>query len=406
MVGRSGQNVQYDEFEYGSTGVNGDQQIRLKSQNQALDDLQTTTTTSSLAMKMVEKIATLQKIALHQNVAGPVEQLNGLLNINKNAVKMGEQKFVNFYNTTMKNMNNGNLEYMYVNPGKDMVYVQYKFDRIETTGSFKSNVETAKRGYFTIVLKKVISNVTVGFEDQQHAIVRPANFEYADVDFKTEDGVETRAFDDALEHKYLRVLTDAVTGEVLRYTNSGRMMVQIKNEIRKPMVVVSRSAANSGGKLFDLRWEQDDLAMEMSNVGYLNAERAAERLIFTAMLVDRQSENSYRTRYNFTLNDLKWTSLLTVMSAGNKMTARNVHCEIENIKIQVTVNKALDRPQLYGKFNTDVHVTGLRYNLDNNNAQSELVSKVENQLQHFIEKSLESNFQEILRQKIEYNRNY
>jgi hypothetical protein len=409
LVGRTGQNVQYDEFDYGSTGVNSDrQQLKFNSQNQAHDGLQrtmtttttTTTTASGLAMKIAEKIATLQKIVLNQNVVRSTEHLNGMLNINKNVVKMSEQKFVNFYNTTMKNLNNGDLEYMYINLGKDMVYVQYKFDRIETTGSFKSNIETAKRGYFTVVLKKVNSNVTVGFEDRHHAIVRPANFEYADVDFKTEEGAETRAFDEALENQYLRVLTDAVTGEVFRFTNSGGMMAQIKNEIRKPIVMASHSTANSEAKLIDLRWEQDDLSMEMSNVGYLNAEQAAEKSIFTAMLVDRQSENSFRTRYNFTLNNLEWTSALTVVSAGNRMTARNVHCEIESIKIQVTLNKSLDRSQSYDKFNTDVHVMGLRYNLGSNNVQSELVSKVEEHLQHFIEKSLEFNFQQILRQKI------
>jgi hypothetical protein len=347
-------------------------------------------------MKIAEKIAALQKIALHQNI----EHSNGVLNIKKNAVKISEQEFVIFYNTTMKNLNNGELEYMYVDPDMDMVYVQYKFDRIETTGLFKSTIETAKRGCFTVILKKVNSYVMIG--QHQHAVVRPANFEYSEVKFKTKDGAETRAFDDVLKHKYLRMLADVVTDEVFRYTNNVGMVAQIKNEIRKPMVIASRDAANSEGKLFDLRWEQDDLALDMTNVGYLNAERAAELSIFTAMLVNRQSKNFYRTRYYFTLNDLEWTSALTVVSAGNMMTARNVHCKIEKIKIQVTVNKSLDLSQSYSKFNTDVHVMGLRYDLGSNNVQSELVSKVKEQLQHFIEKSLESNIQDYLRQQFSH----
>lgn len=354
---------------------------------------------------MVEKIAAIQKIAVEHNIADSADFLDAALTVNQNSVKFSKHNFVSFFNSTMKNLDNGDLEYMYLNPNKDAVFAQYQFNELKTIGSFKSNIPHAHSGYYTIIMNNVISNLSTGFFDDKHAVIKAAKFQYADSNIKTHDGSETQVFSPALEQKYLGVLANAVSNEVMKSSNKGAL-VYIKNEIRKPMEInVARKYTN---KLFDLRWQEDQVTMEMNNIGFKNSEelkQATEQLL-NSVTFQRKSQDSYRMRYDFAIKNLEWTSALNVMSAGKRMTTEPMKFAIEKVNVKVYIDKAVqNQQQSYGKAYTKVEVRGLQYNLKH--AQSELVSNLENDLQHFMELSLASYLQDCLVQElINYNRQY
>lgn len=355
---------------------------------------------TGFAKKMADKIAAVQKIAVDYDIAGYSDDLDNMLNVNKIVVKLSDGKFVTFHDTTMNNLNNGHLEYMVVDPDTDTVCVEYGFDTIQTVGSIRSNVHNSKSGSYVITMKNVNSNVTTALKNNQHASIKPVEFQYADVIVKTEDGVETHEFDGALENRYMSALKNAVSAEVARSTKKG-MVAQIKNEILRPMF--DQDMENKG-KLFDMRWTEDNVAMEMNNIYFQNPDTAYEQLLGSVSFM-RKSQNTYVMRYDFELEDLKWDSPLTVESSGKKMTFRSANFGIDKVFIQVAIVKSYDQQQTCGNINTNVEVRGFRYNLGDN-VQSELVSKVGNKLQRFFEHSLGSFIQESLRQTICYNGKY
>ncbi|VVC29645.1 Hypothetical protein CINCED_3A019155 [Cinara cedri] len=365
------------------------------------------TASSGITKKIVDKITAIQKIAIDRS-AEQIDHLNRDIEINKSVIKMSGHNFVTFYNATMKNLEAGHLESLYINPGRDTVYVLYKFDQLKTVGSFKSNDAYFKSGYYTIVLNKINSTVTTGFENNlQRPALEPAKFLYADADIVTENGTETQAFNDALEHRYLRVLGNAVCNEVLQSTGRG-MVAQLKNEIRKP-IAIAQNAADNKAKLFDMKWTEDDFSMEMSNVGFRDSTAVSQQAdrLFNSVVFQRKSENAYSMGYDFVLTGLEWTSVLTVEYAGNKMNTRPTNFKIEKVDLRVTVFKSLDRPQQQQnseceKVNTDIEITGLQYEFDDEMAavQSELLSLAKAKLQRYMVRSLESHFQNSVKQAI------
>lgn len=373
------------------------EQQRYRSPNQISVDQ-----SAGFTKRMVEKIATLQHIALYYNIAHKANNLDSALNIEKISIKLSDQEFVSFSNTVLKNLDDGILEFMCIKPQKDMVLVEYRFDELETTGSFKSNANNAKSGLYTIVMKNVFSNVSTGFNHQVRSALNPTKFQYVDANIKTDDGTETQAFDDALERRYLNVLENAVSSEVLRSTNKG-MFAQMKNEIQKPIVFRNMEQKN---KLFDMKWTEDNIAMELYNIGLQNPEQAVQQML-KSVSFQRKSENTFMMRYDFTLKDMEWTSTLAVESAGKKMNTPSANFKIGKVDIQVIITKSRDQQQSYGCgiFNTNVVLRGLRYKL-NKNVQPELMTKIENKLRRFIEHSWESYIQESLKQELCNTRKY
>lgn len=355
---------------------------------------------TGLAKKMAEKIAAVQKIAVDYDIAGYSDDLENMLNVNKVVVKLSDGKFVTFYDTTMNNLNNGHLEYFFVDPDSDTMCVEYAFDTIQTVGSYRSNVHSSKSGSYVITMNNVNSNVTTSLKNNQHANIKPVEFQYADAFIKNEDGVETHEFDGALENRYMSALKNAVSAEVARSTKKG-MIAQIKNEILRPMF---SQDTESKGKLFDMRWTEDDFSMEMYNIWLQNPETANEQLSGSVSFM-RKSQNTYVMRYDFEFEDFKWNSPLTVEYAGKKMIFRPANFGIDKVFIQVAFVKSYSQPQMCGNINTNVEVRGFRYNLGDN-IQSEIVSKVGSKLQRFFEHSLGSYIQECLRQYVCYNGKY
>ncbi|XP_027848061.2 LOW QUALITY PROTEIN: nuclear control of ATPase protein 2-like [Aphis gossypii] len=374
-----------------------DQQQQYGNQNQA-----TSGQFSGLAKKIADKVAAIQQIAVNHNIAYNVNYLNGALEVARDSVKLSANNFVSFYNTTMKNLDNGDLEYMYLNLEKDTCFAQYHFSQIETTGSFKSDVRDARSGYYTIVMNNVYSNLTTSFYDDQHSVVRSAKFQNADANIKTQDGSETQVFNPALQ-RFLGVLAKAVSNEVKMSARS-TALVQIKNEIRKPIYYQNQNTENT--KLFDLVWQEDNVAMEMRNIGFGNSKLAsATEQLFKSMTFQRKSPDSYTMRYDFALNDLEWISPLTVMSAGKRTTTPPTKFNVDKINVQVFFDKSsFNQQESCDKISVNTDVRGLTFNLDNN-LRSEVVSVIENKLERFIQHSLGSYIQKTLKQNV-CNNNY
>jgi hypothetical protein len=193
----------------------------------------------------------------------------------------------------------------------------------------------------------------------------------------------------------------------MKSANKGAL-VHIKNEIRRPIEInVARKFTN---KLFDLRWQEDQVTMEMTNIGFKNSEelkQATEHLL-NSVTFQRKSQDTYRMRYDFAINNLEWTSALNVMTAGKRMITDPIKFTIEKLNIKVYVDKSVhnqQQQQSYGKAYTKVEVRGLHYNLKH--VQSELVSSLENNLQRFMELSFGSYIQDSLVQElINSNRQY
>lgn len=388
--GQNVQNGQNNEFSY-TNDLSVQQQQQYKDQNRGY-----LAAVNGLVKNMVEKITALQQIALNHNIAGNGNSdLDSPLFVTQNSVKLPGDSYVRLYNNSMENLDNGNLELMYISPQKDTVFAQYQFNRVIAAGSFKSNVRNAQQGYYTVVLDGVYSNVTTGFYDYRHSVIRPAQYQSVDATVRTNDGSDTQEFDQALENRFLAELQHAIASEVIKSTDRG-MIGQMKTELRRPMVSVH--GAGSEGKLYDMRWKEDDVYMEMNGIALKYPEQVEQQL-YTSVSYQRKTQEAYRMRYGFTLNNLQWTSNLIVESAGKRMTANSANFQIENVDFEVTIYNQKYQSSC-GIINTNVQVNGLQYNLQDTTVQPELVSTVKNQLQKFIEHSLGLYIQENLKQDI------
>lgn len=393
FASRKNQNNQYDETHFG-LDVNSNQQRQQQQQQQyEIQNQATRGQFNVLTKKIADKIAAIQQIAVNHNIADNINYLNGALNVARDSVRLSANNFVSFYNSTMNNLDSGKLKYMYLSPENDTVFAQYYFNQIETVGSFKSDVRDARSGYFTIVMNNVYSNLLTGFYDDKHAVVRPAKFQNADANVKTQDGYATQAFDSALQ-RFLGVLANIVSSEVKMSARNGAF-VQFKNEILKPIGFHNME----NNKLFDLMWQEDNVAIEMPNIRFQNAQlTSTNEQLFKSMTFQRKSQDSYTMSYDFALRNLEWTSALTVMSAGKRTTTPPTKFNVEKIKFRVYISKSsFDHQQSCDNISTTVSVRGLNYDLDEN-LRSEVVSAIDNNLQRFIKHYLESNIQTNLKQ--------
>lgn len=377
-----------------------------------------------LVDRTVRRIADLQDAACGLGVAA-TDRSAAAMNVERNSVKMSAGRdFVTFYDAVMKNMDNGTLERAYIDPGKDLVAVAYSFDELEATGAFVSNVRGAESGRFNIVMKNVNSNASVEFErmrqQQQQQRVQPVRMQYADVLVRTDDGVETRALDDALEHEYLRALQYAVSAEVMRSAGRGAM-ARLTDEMGATM---DWTAA----PVFDVRWTEGDVSVEMTNAAGLRDPTRNSAFESVSFRRARRSQNAYRMRYELRLNDMEWTSALTVRrqtaAAAAAVTAPSAEFRADRLDVRVSVTggwpRGADnaiaqhrRPQQQPQprcrsqcddIEVDVAVSGLRYRLNDDAIASRLAGMLDtdddNGLGRIIERSLESTVREALKQEI------
>jgi len=402
IANRKYHNSQYDETNFG-LNENLSQKKRQQQQQQQQYGIQSQATSgqsNELSKIIANKIAAIQQIAVNHNIPNKMNNLNGALDVARNSIKLSKKNFVSFFNSTMNHLDNGKLKYMYLSPEKDTLFAQYHFNQIETVGSYNSDVRDARSGYYTIVMNNVYSNLSTGFYDDKHSVVKAAKFQNADANVMTQDGSETQAFNPALQI-FLGMLANAVSNEV-KMCAKNNALVQIKNEILKPMVFQN----TENNKLFDLMWQEGNVAIEMPNIGFQNSQlTSATEQLFKSITFQRKSHDSYTMSYEFVLNNLEWTSALTFVSAGKRTTTPLTKFNIEKINILVYLTKSLfDQQQSCDNMSANVKLQGLNYNLDNN-LQFDVVSAIDNNLERFIQHFLESNIQTSLKQ-IVCNNNY
>lgn len=390
---------QFDQRQYNKNyeSSNGQQQQEQYGLNNQLAP-------GGITKTIVDKIVAIQKITTDRS-AKNINNLNRNLVINKDIIKLSAQHFVTFYNATMRNLEAGQLESLYINNDQDVMTAKYNFDQLKTVGSFKSNNPNFRSGRYTIILKKVNSTVRGGLgHDLHRPVIEPAKFQDAYANITTEDGIEVEAFNEALEHRYLRVLGNAVSNEVLMSTGSG-IIGQLKNEIRKPVAI----ARNAETKLFDMKWTEDDVTMEMPNVGFSDVPAADQQtaLTFDSMTFQHKSEDTYSVRCAFGLTNLKWSSVLNIESAGTRMNTSPANFNVNKVDVSVTILKLLNQQQQQpnsrcANIDAEVDITGFRYDFDDFEAAapSELLTVAKNKLQRFMKYSLESHFKNSMMQVI------
>ncbi|XP_050423925.1 homeobox protein 9-like [Adelges cooleyi] len=339
--------------------------------------------TNTLSRAVTEKLAVLNRIV----VAGSTN-MRDPLDLENIVVKPSQQHFVNFHDAQMRNLNTGSLQYFAVNPESDNVYLEYEFNNLNVNGQIKSNWEHLKNGQFNIDMKNVRSNVSARFHSHQATLV-PAKFEYADVTVYDENNKETTKLDEAFENRYFNMLKHAISEEVHSTVHKG-MLSQIKNEINTPL---AQQISGNSGKLFDLKWKEGNVAMEIDNIGNEIASGHRNDQRIRSMSYTRLDANNYRLRFDVKLQGLQWTSDVNAIVDGRRAQAQNVNFNLNKVDIEVKLIKAINNNECR-KVQTEVYLQGLRHDGLIKQLPSDVSQLVDQKLHHFIKHSLEAYMQQ------------
>ncbi|XP_050526871.1 protein dopey homolog PFC0245c-like [Daktulosphaira vitifoliae] len=342
---------------------------------------------ATLGNAVTEKIAALERIVSKYSEMSDLQEPLYIKNV---AVKSTKHNSVNFYNTQLKNLNDGDLMYMFIKPEFDTVFVEYQFDQLRAKGAFKSDLPQSNYGAFTVDLNKVRSNVTAGFTVGQYRF-KPATFEYAESTVVNEQNRETTAFDSAIKKNLVWELQNAVSAEVYNSTHKG-IISQLKAEITTPLYSLNNGQQ---AKLYDMKWTEDDFTIELKSIGTRYMDQANQKI--ELMSFTRKNINTYKTRYTIHLDQLQWNGDLIVNANGQRTIAQSIDFSIKNVKIQVIVTK--NEHQRCGTYYTKVEIPSVQYRLNENWATT-LQSQVEQKLPHFIQHSLEAYMQKSLEQRL------
>ncbi|XP_050430991.1 uncharacterized protein LOC126839632 [Adelges cooleyi] len=348
-----------------------------------------------LGNALADKVFALDKIVHEQrrqenNNVGAVD-LQDPLAVANVAVKSSKKNVVQFYNAQMTNLRTGDLEYMYIKPEADLVYVEYSFDQLRTKGAYKSDLPQTNAGEFTIAMDNVRSNVTASFGAGK-AIIVPAAYENAESTVLTEQNTETTLLDGAIKKAFIRQLNQAVSAEVYNSTHKG-LLSQLKAEITAPLRSVN---AGQKAKLYDMRWTERDLTIELTDIGTKFVDQTAQRI--GSMAYVRTNAGTYKTKYTVVLDHLKWTGDLTISENGQRATtARSVQFNINNANVEIVLTNTDNR--LCGTIYANAELDNVEYTL-NKDLPISLQSRVERDLARFVKHSLEEYMHKSLEQRL------
>ncbi|XP_050424908.1 TPR-containing protein DDB_G0280363-like [Adelges cooleyi] len=382
-----------DWYQYGRSSeesMSGEESNERFQQN----NLFTVSGTNSLSKAVTDKIAALSTII----ATGTTDDNNmrDPLTLKTTTVKSSKKHFVNIHDAQLRNLNNGKLQYFAVNPESDNIYVEYDFNNLNANGQYKTNLENIKSGQFNIDLKNVRSNVTARFHSHR-ATLMPAKFEYADVTVYDENNQETTNLNEAFENKYINVLKHAISAEVYSTAHKG-VFSQIKKEINTPL---TQQLSGNLGKLFDMRWKEGNVAMEINNVGnqlssnYNNNNDMKVR----SMSYTRLDAGNYKLRFDVKLGGLQWNSDVVATVDGQRAQAQNVNFNLKKVEIEVKVIKSANNDQCR-RIKTDVYLHGLQYQGLNRQMPSTMNQMIDQNMSRFIQHSLEAYMQKTIQQVV------
>lgn len=359
---------------------------------------QTVGQSATLSRVIVDKFAVLNRIvaqAHRSNNNNLLEMQNPLL-VKNTVVKVTKQNFVNFQNVELQNLENGNLEYLSINPEKNYVYAECTFDKLVANGNFKTNLAHTKSGQFTVEMNYIRSNVSAMVHRRGKAIIRPAKLGMASTHVNAEHLQDTDSISGAVDKKYRSVLEQAISNEVHNATHKG-MVAQLKTEMNVPLDAFSNGHAI---KLYDMDWTENDLKIQMASVDGLSWKQADQKI--DSMSYTRENNGSYKMRVELNLNGLKWTSDLTAEHSGRRAQSQSLGFNAKNIRVRLVVFKSVENDECR-KIETDVKVKGLTYNFTQH-FPAKMQSAVESKLPQFIQKSLEAHMNNLLKQQVCGNR--
>ncbi|XP_050439136.1 putative uncharacterized protein DDB_G0286901 isoform X2 [Adelges cooleyi] len=397
----NGNNDYDNSFEAKDNGNNSGEQY--ESSNSV-----TVSPSNSLSNGITKKFAALEKIiANEQQISNNnigVQDIQNPVNVRQVVVKMSRQStpqrhFVNFQNGQMTNIDNGHLEYVSINQRNDNVFVQYKFNQLKTVGSYKSDLPEAQNGRFNVQLNNVRTDVSSSFNAGQ-GIIRPAQFEYADLTINNENGQETQVLNEPVQQKYLNVLEQTISNAVYESTHKG-LLAKLKAEIQSPITFNNNGQQ---GKLYDMAWQENNNNIQMNNIGVQNIQNNHKQI--DSMSYTRMDANTYRVRFTTNLNDVQWNGDFSGNLNGNNVQAKSCNFNANNILVQVSVVKSINNQQCQN-VRTNVNVDGLRYSCDGQ-IQQNIDNIMQQDMPRFIKHSLEAYMKKSVGQEIcnnKYNQN-
>ncbi|XP_050549014.1 putative uncharacterized protein DDB_G0287457 [Daktulosphaira vitifoliae] len=352
-------------------------------------------TTNQYLKNTVDKIYSLYRIFFsdvkqsYENVA--TLSFDNTVPLEMTVYKPDKDHFIRFHDAQIRNMNQGKIEYLAVNPEYDNIYVEYQFDNLKTQGLYKSNLHHLNSGEFNIAMKNVYSNVSARFHSRRASIV-PAEYEVAEVTVYDEQGKETEQLNEVLERKYLRDLERAISNEVFSATHKG-MLFQLKTEITRP---IEKSAVFGIGKLESMKWKENNVAMEMNNLqsndnysNYVNQK-------ISAMSYTRLNNQQYKMRFDSKIYGTQWNGDFVIVVNGQRYQAQNVNFNLKNIEFEVNVFKFYNSDECR-MVNTDVYLQGLQYSGLKEQLPVVVFQEVEQKLYRFIKHYLEAHMQKALK---------
>lgn len=349
---------------------------------------------STLGDDIVQKIVSIDQIVAREHQRdGNLLDVDDPLPVKKSVVKMTKKNFVNFQNASIRNMKNGTLTYLSLNPEMDDVHMECSFGNLEATGTFKSNLAYTKRGQFVVDMDVVLSNVTASFH-RGKAAVGPVTLLAAETYVVADDRRDVDAVIESVGRKYRYVLERAVAAEVYKATFKG-----VVSELKAKMEHAYRRVSNEpAAKLYDLDWTEGSLNIQMSNASSRSWRPANRTIDFVSYT--RKNHNAYEMRFDVRLKRLLWISDLTTTYNGRRVQrSRSLKFVMEDVQICVIVLKSIGSQECR-QIETDVHARGLQYDLNEQQLPSFVKSTVELRLPRLIERSFTVYLKDLIKRDV------
>lgn len=351
---------------------------------------------STLGRDVVNKIAALDLIIAREHQRdGNLLDVENQLSVKKSAVKITKKNFVSFQNAELRYMKKGTLMYLSLNLEKDNVYMECAFDKLEATGTFKTNLAHTKEGRFAIDMNYIVSNVSANFHKGKAAI-RPASILTIKTNVIADNRQDADAIVESIDRKYRSVLERTISVEMYNSTYKG-MVDRLKMEMKTSLHGADNERTT---KLYDLDWTEGSLNIHMSNIGGQPWKRINQRM--DSMSYTRKDNDTYKMRFDVNLREFQWVSDLTATFNGQRTQIPSVQFNMESAQIHVVVLKSVNRQECR-QIETDVRIRGLRYSL-NEQLSSNIRSMIELKLPRFIERSFKMYLKNSINRNICMNR--
>lgn len=371
--------------------IESNQESEKKSSNQDVEG-----DSNTLGRNIIRKIVDLDKIVVQEfKYNKNLLDMKYPLLIKDSVVKITKHNFIKFQNAEMHNLEQGNLEYLSLNLVNDSVYVEYVFVKLSTNGTFKTNLSSTKSGSILIDLNDIRSSVSASFHKGRHNII-PAKSSTITVNINAVNQENIDTIIKSVNKKYRNILEKSISTELYNSTFKG-MVNRLKTEMKSSLNDENNERAT---KLYDMNWTEDNLNIQIYNIGGQSWKQINQKM--DSMSYTRETNNTYKMRFDIHLKELQWTSDLTIIINGQLDRVQSLNFNINDIRTHIVLFKSIDNQECL-KIEIKTHVNGLRYNLYEQLTTS-IKSLIDNKLHGFIERSFEAYIKNALKREVCNNR--